>query len=491
MKRWLYLSLALLLGFGAGSQVTGLIHGQQAAPPAPPVSVPFKRELSSYREIVKAVQPAVVSIDSKTKVVPASQKKPALDPRVPEELRKFFDQMPDQDPVPQHGFGSGFFIDQSGIVLTNAHVVAGADQVTVTTHDGRKFVSKDIKSDPKTDLAIVTLDPKGANFTYLELGDSEEYEIGDRVIAFGAPFGLTGSVTQGIVSAKGRSAMSMNTYEDFIQTDAAINPGNSGGPLVGLDGKVIGINAAIKSRSGGFQGVGLAVSSNLAKSIVKALRTDGVVHRGYLGVEIRDLAADVAERLGVAKGVVITKVTENSPAAKANLVAGDIITSVAGRPVRDGRGLSMTVANLPLGKAANLDVHRDGKAISVPVTIEEMPQTFGVADNTPVRPGNPAPDAQRLDKMGIEITDLNDDNVESFGFKKGTTGVVITKVNPGPAADAGLRRGTMIMKVDNRRVTTAAEARTALEAASMTRGVVLQVNSPTTGTNFVLVQVRE
>jgi serine protease Do len=492
MKRWLYLSLALLLGFGLGSHfVAPFSHGQGAATP-----VVFPRELTSFREVVKQVSPAVVSIENKGKITKIKQAAPRPkldDPRIPEDLRRFFEDNSPGDQSPHLGFGSGFFIDSAGVVLTNAHVVDGADQVVVTLHDGRKVTSKDIKADSKTDLAIVILDAKSGPYQALELGDSDIYEIGDRVLAFGAPFGLTGSVTNGIVSAKGRSALAMNMYEDFIQTDAAINPGNSGGPLVGLDGRVVGINSAIKSRSGGFQGVGLAVSSNLAKSIVRALRTDGVVHRGYLGVQIRDLQPEVGERLGLAKGVgvVVGDVFENTPGAKGGLQAGDIITSIAGKAIKDRRTLQMTVANLPLKEATNVEVIRDGKKVVLPVTIEEQPREFGRADvPTQQRPSGPA-DPQRLEKLGLEITDLTDELADSFGYRKGTTGVVITKVNPGPAADVGLRKGMLIGKVDSRRVANAAEARQQMETASLQRGILLQVQSATGGTNFVLLQVKE
>jgi serine protease Do len=491
MKRWLYLTLALLLGFGLGFHAMGsLIHGQQAAP------VQLPKELSSYRDVVKQVMPAVVSIETRAKVtkVKTTPRPKMDDPRIPEEFRRFFEDTPNMpsEPTPSHGFGSGFFIDASGVILTNAHVVDGAEQVTVQLSDGRKFVSKDIKSDSKTDLAIVVLDSKSGPFPVLELSDSDAYEIGDRVLAFGAPFGLTGSVTNGIISAKGRSAMAMNMYEDFIQTDAAINPGNSGGPLIGLDGKVVGINSAIKSRTGGFQGVGLAVSSNLAKSVVKALRSDGVVRRGYLGVQIRELQPEVGERMGLAKGVgvVVGDVFDNTPGAKGGLKAGDIITSIAGKQVRDGRSLQMIVANLPLKQAAPVEVFRDGKTQTLNVTVEEQPRDFGRAEvPAPQRSGSSV-DPQRLEKLGIEIADLTPEEAKNLGYREGTTGVVIANVNAGPAQEAGLRKGMLITKVDGQRVTNAADARTKMEAASMERGVLLQVQSPTGGTNFVLVQVR-
>jgi serine protease Do len=492
MKRWLYLPLALLLGFGAGSQFMGSFsHGQGAAKNV--VNTGLPADLASYRGVVKQVLPAVVSIESKGKITKVKQQRRFDDPRLPEDLRRFFEDNLPSDPVPQTGFGSGFFIDAAGVILTNAHVVDGADQVTVSLNDGRKFTSKDIKADSKSDLAVVVLDAKSGPYPALELGDSDAYEIGDRVLAFGAPFGLTGSVTNGIVSAKGRSALAMNMYEDFIQTDAAINPGNSGGPLVGLDGKVIGINAAIKSKSGGFQGVGLAVSSNLAKSIVRALRTDGVVHRGYLGVQIRDLQPEVAERLGIAKGVgvVVGDVFKNTPGAKGGLQPGDVITSIAGHAIRDGRGVQMIVANLPLKQAAKIEVVRDGKKMELPVTIEEQPADFGRVE-VPLPQRSTAPvDPQRLDKLGIEIADLTDNLAESFGYRKGVAGVAITKVTSGPALDAGLRKGMLIAKVDGRRVSNAGDARQLMESASLQRGILLQVQSPTGGTNFVLLQVRE
>ena len=287
--RWLLACVCLTLAVAVGSFVAGpLLRGQNTAKPA---AVAIK-ELYSYRDIVKKMLPAVVSIESKVKPanpVRMQRRRPDLD-QIPEEFRQFFGgaeqfEMPQR---PQVGFGSGFLVDSKGVVLTNYHVVAGADQVEITLADGRKFTSKDIKADQKSDLAIVRIESKTA-LPHLELGDSDQMEIGDRVLAVGAPFGLTGSVTHGIISAKGRNGLSMNMYEDFLQTDAPINPGNSGGPLVNLEGKVVGINSAIKTQSGGFQGVGLAIASNLAKNVKDQLLKDGVVRRGYLGVQIKDL----------------------------------------------------------------------------------------------------------------------------------------------------------------------------------------------------------
>src|SRR5262249_5097508 len=242
------------------------------------------------------------------------------------------------------GFGSGFLVDASGIILTNNEVVDGADQVEVALTDGRKFTSSDIKTDRNTDLAIVRI-KADKPLPYLRFGDSSQAEIGDRVLAVGAPFGLTGSVTHGIISAKGRD-LSLNRHDDFLQTDAAISPGNSGGPLVNLAGEVIGINSAIKSRTGGFQGVGMAIASNMARNVVQELQKNGTVRRAYLGIEMaQEASPEVAERYGIKdhQGVIVARVVGDSPAAKAGLRADDVIVAINGQTVSDSRALVRVV----------------------------------------------------------------------------------------------------------------------------------------------------
>jgi serine protease Do len=357
MKRFSCACILLIVGFIAGSLfvATGL-HGQ-------PQPAPIPRELTSYRDVVKRVLPAVVSIETRAKPKPGAKANPD-DPNLPDAFRQPVDPN-------RLGFGSGFFIDPAGVIVTNYHVVEGAEVAVVTLNDGRKFTSKNIRSDRRTDVAVILLDVKDGRFASLELGDSDAMEIGDRVLAVGAPFGLAGSVTQGIISAKGRNGLNMNMYEDFLQTDAAINPGNSGGPLVSLEGKVVGVNAAIKSKSGGFQGVGLAVASNLAKNVIHDLRTTGIVKRGYLGAHIRD-DPEVADR------VVIAEVFEKTPAAKAKLQAGDIITAVAGKAVKDSNTLQRVIASLPIDQAADFDLLRAGKMLRHTVVIEAQPADYGV-----------------------------------------------------------------------------------------------------------------
>jgi serine protease Do len=285
----------------------------------------------------------------------------------------------------------------------------------------------------------------------------------------------------------------MNMYEDFVQTDAAINPGNSGGPLVSLEGKVIGINAAIKSRTGGFQGVGLAVSSNLARNVMDQLLKNGVVHRGYLGVSIKDVVdPEVASRLGLKEGqhgVMVARVFPNSPASKGGLKDGDVVLSLAGKPVKDGQSLSSTVASLPLGQPVNVAVVRDGKPVTVAVTIEEQPKDYGTAA-VPSRP-SPGPEAETvpLDKIGVEVADLTPELAEQLGYGEGIKGVVIAKVDPdGLAAEAGLRRGMVISRVDRKAISSPKALKDAVAAASVEKGVLLQVQTPQGGTNFVLLR---
>jgi len=492
MKRWSALTVALLVGLGIGlAGANSFLHGQVAQP----VSIP--KEMTSFRDVVKHVLPAVVSIEAKTKVVKTKSNQPRTVPfdqsQVPEEFRHFFDdfgRIPNMNEVPRVGVGSGFFIDPSGVIVTNWHVVEGADQVTVTLPDRRKFTSSNIRGDRRTDLAVIILDQKGS-FPTLALADSTAMEIGDRVLAVGAPFGLAGSVTAGIISAKGREGLNMNKYEDFLQTDAAINPGNSGGPLVNLEGKVVGVNSAIKSRSGGFQGVGLAIASNLVKRVVPGLKTDGVVRRGYLGVQMRDLDPDVAVRLGAPKdaGVVVAQVFDGTPAAKAGIKSGDVLTSIGGHKVHSAKALQGVVVDLPLKKSAEVQVVRDGQTITLHVAIEEQPSDFdnmgAPAQRAPVR----TPNSSALPKIGAEVADLTDAMAEDYGFKSGTQGAVITQVEPESiAALAGLRKGMLITKVDSHKVTTAAQAQQHLQAASLDRGVLLQVQSAQGGTHYVLLK---
>jgi serine protease Do len=323
----------------------------------PEAAIP--RELTSYRALAQKVLPAVVSLEALGRPDPRPGK-PA-----------------DRPPLAE--FGSGVIVDPSGVILTNYHVVQGARQIRLRLHDGSIYQTTDILGDAKTDVALIRFKPTG-KVPALTLGNSDAMHIGDRVLAVGAPFGLRGSVTHGIISGKGR-ALHMNMYEDFLQTDAALNPGNSGGPLVNLQGEVVGINSVIKSHSGGFQGVGLALSSNLVRKIMARLLSDGVVRRGYLGVQIDDIEdAALARRLGLeaGKGVLVGHIFEDTPGARAGLQRGDVITAIAGQTIRNTLELQEIVENLPLGKPTEMTIVREGTPRTVAVTIEEQPDAYGV-----------------------------------------------------------------------------------------------------------------
>ena len=487
MKRCSLIVCCLVAGGMAGTFVAGtLLQGQAPVAPAVP------GELTSYRDVVKKVLPAVVSIESKVKAEPARQRRrgPRED-QVPEEFRRFFDFGDDEAPDPRGGFGSGVIVDPKGVILTNFHVVDGASQVTVQLSDGRKLISKDVKADPKTDLALVRIDAPAA-LPFLELGDSDKLEIGDRVLAIGAPFGLTGTVTHGIISAKGRS-LHLNMYEDFLQTDAAINPGNSGGPLIGLDGKVVGINAAIKSRSGGWQGVGLAISSSIAKNIMPQLLKEGVVRRGYVGVQIKDVTEpELAERLGLKageSGVLVTRVFDDTPGARAGLQEGDVITALDGKPVHNGHDLQTVIARKPIGQSIEVRLLRDGQPKTVSVKVEEQPRQFGTTRVPVPRRLERELDGVTIDKVGVEAVDLTPELAESLGYKEQARGAVVARVDPaGLAADAGIQRGMLITKVDKQVIKSAKELRDALDAAALEQGMLLQVQTPQGGTSFVLLK---
>jgi serine protease Do len=498
MKRWPIALVCLTIAGLAGALLfNNALQGQSSKPPI------YPKELTSYREVVKAVLPAVVSVKSVPKaattkreksVQPRRRQRPNFEdmPGIPEEFRKFFEGMDEfniepEDAIPQRSFGSGFIIDPKGVIVTNYHVVDGADRVEVTLKDGRTFMSKDIKGDSRNDLAIVRIQGE-SRLPYLDLGDSDSMEIGDRVLAVGAPFGLEGSVTAGIVSAKGRNGFSPDhaVYEDYLQTDAAINPGNSGGPLVNLEGKVIGINTAIRTRSGGWQGVGLAITSNVAKNIVDQLIREGVVHRGYLGIGIQPLKPEVAEALGLEgqKGVQVTQVQRGSPAAKAGIKPLDIIVSMAGKSAfREPRDLQHVVGNLPVHKTVDVTVIRDGKTLVLPVTIEEQPENYGVASLE--RRGKQAPNEEdnggevSVDKFGFDVANLTPELAKKFGYRSSTEGVVVTDVQAGSAAEeAGLRRGILITKIQRKSVASADDVHRMLQKTPSGKTVLFQVQYP-------------
>jgi serine protease Do len=387
--------------------------------------------------------------------------------------------------------GSGVIIDPSGIVLTNNHVVQGGGTIKVRLHDGRELDATDVKLDPKSDLAIFRLKgvTKQDKLEPAKFGNSDEAQVGDWVLALGGPFGLEGTVTAGIISAKGRSNLGIarGLRESFIQTDAAINPGNSGGPLVNLDGEVIGINTAISSRTGGNLGVGFAISSNLAKWVTDQLIARGNVRRAYLGVKISPVSHELSSHFGVeaGKGVIVEQVSPKTPAEEAGLKTGDVIVEFAGKAVNNPQELQQAVEEAPIGQRPTLTVIREGKRVAVEVTTREQPTDYGLAQSKSMLRGRG--ESVQSEKLGITVANLTPDVAEKLGINEGE-GVVITEVRTGSPADLkGLTSGMAIVKVGNKVVKSVDDFRAAMEQQSLEKGVLMLVRTAQ-GTQFVVIK---
>jgi serine protease Do len=470
---------------------------------APSASAATARELSNvFREVSREALPSMVSIVTEGKAVrltggdtpfPFDEDSPfgelfKNDPR----FRDFFrnrPERPERELPRSRGQGSGFVIDRSGIIMTNTHVVRDAEKVIVRLHDGREFQATDIKTDPRSDVAILKIDaPNGLKA--VRMGDSDQMEIGDWVLAVGSPFGLDLTVTAGIISAKGRGP-GIAEREDFLQTDAAINPGNSGGPLLNINGEVIGINTAISSRTGANAGVGFAIPINMAQWVGRQLMERGKVERAYLGVSIQPLTSNLAEHFGAeyGHGVVVAQVTPKSPAADADLQSGDVILELAGRKVDSPRTLQGIVERLDIGKAYDMQILRDGKRESLSITFRQMPDDFTRANllgrrDTPNEPEKP--EETGFDKLGLEVKELTPNLARQLGFAN-VSGVVVGSVErDSAAARAGLAPGIVIEKVGRKAVASPEEYREAIEGVSLEDGVVLLVRT-TTGSSFVVV----
>lgn len=353
----------------------------------------------------------------------------------------------------QQGLGSGVIVTPDGYILTNNHVVDHASDVKVSLQDGREFTAKVIGTDPKTDLAVIKID--ASNLPAVQVADSDQAEVGDAVLAIGNPFGIGQTVTTGIVSATGRSALGLD-YEDFIQTDAAINPGNSGGALVDVQGRLIGINTAILSRSGGNQGIGFAIPSNLARDVMESLIADGKVTRGYLGVMIQDLNPTLAKKFNAEgkSGALVGDVNAKSPAEKAGLEAGDVITEFAGKAVNDSRHLKLQVARVRPGQQVDVKLLRDGKEKALTVSVGELPNSDKLAKNSR---DSKADDNGTLN--GVAVDELTRQFRNQLNIPGNVQGALITGVDPNSAAyGAGLREGDVILEINRERVSSAADA---------------------------------
>jgi serine protease Do len=417
-------------------------------------SVAAAKDLAgAFAEVAQGAVPAVVSIKVEKEIAMRPSGTGLNDPFGlfgDEFLRKFFGgRLPQQqqqspDKFLQRGQGSGFIFDEKGYILTNNHVVGEADKIIVELNDGRRFEdAKLIGTDPESEVAVIKID--GEDFPVLPLGNSDEIGIGDWAVAIGNPFGLTETVTVGVISAVGRSNVNITAYENFIQTDAAINPGNSGGPLIDLDGKVIGINTAILSGSGGYMGIGFAIPVNMARTNAQQLRQDGQVTRGYLGLYGQTITDDMKDLLDVDRdeGVVVVSVQEDSPAEKGGLEPYDIIIAMKGKSITDYTQFRNNVAQLTPGERAKLTVLRKGKKKHLTVELGKRPSANETSDGKSDRPET---------TLGMAVQELDRTLAQRFGYKLGQ-GVLVAQVRRGsPAAEAGLRPGDLILDVNRQAV---------------------------------------
>ncbi len=419
--------------------------------------------LAGFADLVLAVGPAVVNI-STTKAQGRSEDLPV--PQFPpgspfeEFFKDFFErdqQQQRQQPRRTFSLGSGFVIDPQGYVVTNNHVIAEADEIKVIFNDESEYRATVVGRDTKTDLALLKIE-RDAPFPYVEWADSDTIRVGDWMLAIGNPFGLGSTVTSGIVSARGRN-INAGPYDDFFQVDAAINRGNSGGPSFTLDGKVFGVNTAIFSPSGGNVGIGFAIPSNLARSVIQSLKDTGRVARGWLGVRIQTVDEAIAESLGLEStaGALIAGVTPGGPAANSDIQAGDIILRFDGKKIEKMRDLPRIVAETPVGRKAEVELFRRGERKTVQIVLGELPEDETLAElGQPEPPPNGAP--AQIAELGVSVRELNDELRGQYQIPPGGKGLVIVEVDPaGPAAAENLRPGDLIVEVNQEEVATPAD----------------------------------
>jgi len=463
--------LSLRLRPVCGALLAGLLTQAQATTHA----------LPQFTALVAENGPKVVNISSKQGQAPAKRFPGNPAPDLPDDsplqdfLRHFFGDQGDPgeapgDPDQSRSLGSGFIVSADGYVLTNAHVVEGADEIVVRTSDRREFVATLVGADKRSDIALLKLDAAG--LPTVQIGSARDLQVGEWVLAIGSPFGFEHSATAGIVSAKGRNLPSEN-YVPFIQTDVAINPGNSGGPLFNLDGEVIGVNSQIYSRTGGFMGLSFAIPIDVAMDVVEQLKTKGRVSRGWLGVLIQDVTRELAPTFGLTQpgGALVAQVLPDSPAAAVGLQAGDVILSYNGKEVAASSALPPLVGTTAVGEAARLEVLRKGKPVTVEIKIAELPdddQSAAGGDDQGAGPPEGKPN-----RLGMVLSDLRPEQREELDLAQG--GVLVERVKEGPAAQAGLVAGDVILMLDAQGVDDLAGFNRLLEALEPGRSVAVLI----------------
>ncbi|MCX7987940.1 MAG: DegQ family serine endoprotease [Thermodesulfovibrio sp.] len=395
---------------------------------------------NAMAEVVQAVRPSVVNIYTTKKIRRQTIPFPFNDPF----FRRFFDEefgglFDRQREFTQTSLGSGVIVDASGYILTNYHVIKGADEIKVKLYDKRVFDGTVIGYDAKTDVAVIKI--KADNLRAIKWGDSDKLKVGETVIAIGNPYGLNLTVTSGIVSATGRANVGISDYEDFIQTDAPINPGNSGGPLVNVKGELIGINTAIFSTTGGYQGIGFAIPSNMARVVMDNLIKHKKVVRGWLGVTVQDIDPEMAKSINLKeiKGAVVTDVQEGSPAEKAGILRKDILISFDGREVEDSAHLRNLVVSTPPGKNVKIEIIRNGKTYTLTATVGELPSEQKVSVSESVL-------------AGIHVEELTPRLRSQLNIPRRINGVIVSSIDSGSPAEGMLKQGDVIMEINNQKI---------------------------------------
>lgn len=437
---------SLALAFATAGDVSAQMELRSADPQDRPITN-LRDFNQALIDIAAAVKPTVVTVSTE-RILTVRQRNPFSDD-------PFFDfffgprnrrQQPREREYRQQGLGSGVIVSNDGYILTNNHVIQEADSIFVRTFDGERYPAEVVGADPKTDIAVLRIEAE--DLPAIPLGDSNELEVGEMVMAIGSPMSenLAYTVTQGIVSAKGRSNVGLADYEDFIQTDAAINPGNSGGPLVNLDGVLVGINTAIASRSGGFQGIGFAVPVNMATRVMNSLIEEGRVVRGWLGVTIQPIDPQLAQAMGLeeTRGALVGDVLPDTPADEAGVQPGDVIIGMNGTDIEDFQELRNRIAATPPGTEVVFEVVREGERIEIPVELGELPGEIAQTGQEDLS-----------DLVGFTVSGLTAELAERYDIAQGLTGVVVTSVDPASsAARQGLREGDVIRSVNRQRVSS-------------------------------------
>ena len=474
-RKILLATVIMSVGLGAGCR-TGLLGGDEvpapAQPAAPPAPIVVDGVRTSYADVVEKTSPAVVRIEAEQKGRSQSQTQFQL-PFGDDMFRQGPEGQQQQRPRVERGVGSGVIVSADGTILTNNHVVENAQKITVLLQDNKEFEARLVGSDKPSDLAVLKIEAQ--NMPYLVLGNSDTVRVGDIVLAIGNPLGIGQTVTAGIISAKGRRTglsygNSNESFEDFLQTDAPINRGNSGGALVNLNGELIGINSQILAGgpSGGNIGIGFSIPSNMAKSVMEQLLKDGRVRRGMLGINIQNITTDTAQALGLkdTAGVLVSNVRSGSAADKAGIKRGDIITKINGEKMDDSNILRNKVAGTLPGNEIKLTVLRDGNEQELTAVLDEY-QVEGAANNNPNDGDGEGPQAQpQGGKLGLSLQPVTPQVAKQLGVEE-SQGLIVTEVDQaGPAAEAGIARGDVVLEINRQPVKTVDEVQSALDRSA-------------------------